>query len=269
MSCCRVFRFVLTHSSLSHPCLSDRRHRGSPSRGCRTGGPRVRRGAVAAGGAISDRPLEPERLSPSGGFLLCLISRTGFYRGLCPLPSAFCWRSRRMRSRKGIAFGSGGTSSGDPVSPAGAKARKDSHFLVVSSQQKTPQCLSRRSACPVARMTSAITSPPPQPARQFQRFFEGVTPKLGVWSSWKGQRPMRLSPWQRRTCRQPGPQRVVWPTKPAGTPSSPCLRARASAISLLPAPRNWPAPWPSSPDRPPRRRSSWSATRGPARRGWC
>ena len=43
------------------------------------------------------------------------------------------------------------------------------------------------------RMTSSITSPPPQPARQFHRFFEGVTPKLGVWSSWNGQRPMRLS----------------------------------------------------------------------------
>ena len=49
----------------------------------------------------------------------------------------------------------------------------------------------------------------------------------------------------------------------------PLSSRRASAISLLPAPRNWPALWPSSPDRPPHRRSSWSATRGPARRGWC
>jgi|SRR6185312_620995 len=49
-------------------CLSDHRHRGSPPRGVYKRGA-ASGGSGAAGGAVSDRPLEPEWLSLRGGLL--------------------------------------------------------------------------------------------------------------------------------------------------------------------------------------------------------
>src|SRR5262249_55707116 len=73
-------------------------------------------------------------------------------------------------------------------------------------------------------------------------------------------------------------QHVDWPgrhiTSPAtrcgGTPSPPPVPATAFAlVRLLPRLRSSPGPWPSSPDRPQRRRWWSPATRDPARPGSC
>ncbi len=65
---------LVPRSSQSLCCLSDRRHRGSPSRGCITGGPRVRRGAGAAGRrAKKNREHARQRYVPR--MLRCLNSR--------------------------------------------------------------------------------------------------------------------------------------------------------------------------------------------------
>jgi hypothetical protein len=43
----------------------------------------------------------------------------------------------------------------------------------------------------------SITDPPrPQVLKQFQRFLPGVMTSDGLWSSWKGHRPLRSVPWR-------------------------------------------------------------------------
>ena len=50
-----------------------------------------------------------------------------------------------------------------------------------------------RKLTPSAFMTKSMTLPPAPQPRQWKTFFFGLTTKLGVLSSWKGQRPRRLS----------------------------------------------------------------------------
>ena len=60
-------------------CLSDRRHRGSPSRGFASrGSPRTASSGGRGRGCVrSDRALEPERLSLSGGAFIRRLCRSG------------------------------------------------------------------------------------------------------------------------------------------------------------------------------------------------